>query len=128
MLAAILLNLSDYQNTGDASPPKKYISPNQIKRQKNIHEEVAKLSKLLDNVTTLEPLKQIEPKIKAYSENKLPIHGLSELIRELSMREFELKRDIQHHDPHSVLILEHITIILTIMRDDEDAIIALLLG
>lgn len=134
MLAAILLNLADYQQPQrDADAGKRYVDEKDIARKQNIKKAVSAFANLLDKAdnATTKPLRKLKQRVINYSRDTLPVDDFSELIRELSMREFELRRSllqVDQQEPITVLILEQLTIILTFMQDDEEAIIALLLG
>ena len=134
MLAAILCNLADYQQPQrDADAGKRYVDEKDITRKQNIKKAVSAFANLLDKAdnTATKPLRKLKQRVINYSRDTLPVDDFSELIRELSMREFELRRSllqVDQQEPITVLILEQLTIILTFMQDDEEAIIALLLG
>lgn len=99
-------------------------------RKKKLNAAIAEASKLID-AKAEEPLKAIKPRLEELATKDLPVDEFADLLRELSMREFELRRSLfesKQQDTYSVLILEQLTIILTIMREDEEAILLLLLG
>lgn len=134
MLAAILLNLADYQKPArDADAGRYRFTEKDLPRKKELKKAISAFANLLDKAQepALNPLKKVKQRVQEYTTTDLPVDEFSDLIRELSMREFELRRSINRssqQDPISILILEQLTIVLTFMQQDEEEILVLLMG
>lgn len=122
MLAAILLNLPDYQKKRDADA-------SFMQDRRNFKKRINEFAELLDE-SEIKPLRQLKQRVVKYAEDKATLSESSELLRELSMREFELRQSAfqsNQQDSYTVLILEHLTFILSYMQEQEEEILLLLM-
>ena len=129
MLAAILVNLADYQEQrdGGARPKPEYSGEVKTNRQRE--------TELLAAVAKLKTTRIVKPAViqqaQRYAEDRTDTQELSNLLAVLSARQFELRqamRFIEQPDPPMVLALESIAVILTYLNGDEEAILCLLLS
>jgi hypothetical protein len=130
MLAAILLNLPDYQQPGkdaDAAPAKRYINADDVYNKQTRSEAILTAAKRLEELATDEvadTVAEVVPRIEQYADNKTDTQELSSLLARLAALEFELR---QKPDVTNLLILSEVSVVLTFLRDDEEAILAILL-
>lgn len=122
MLAALLLNLPDYQKKRDADA-------SFMQDRRNFKKRINEFAELLDQ-SEVKPLRQLKQRIVKYAKDESTLSESSELLRELSMREFELRQSAfqtNQQDSYTVLILEHLTFILSYMQEQEEEILLLLM-
>jgi hypothetical protein len=134
MLAAILLNLPDYQQPGkdaDAAPAKRYINADDVYNKQTRSEAILTAARRLEELTegvdtpaAVKPVAEVLPQIEQYAENRVDTQELSSLLARLAALEFELR---QKPDVTSLLVLQEVSVVLTFLRDDEEAILAILL-
>jgi hypothetical protein len=131
MLAALLTNLPDYQQPGrdaDAAPAKRrYINPDDVYNKQNREQAILTAARRLEELATEEvadTVAEVVPRIEQYAENKTDTQELSSLLARLAALEFELR---QKPDVTNLLILSEVSVVLTFLRDDEEAILAILL-
>lgn len=137
MLAALLVNLADYQQPGrDADGgaavrerPRRVLPDRPITRD-DVIQAANELEELIEQEQSLKP---IPKKVRTYvAAEVVQVDEVSNLQAELAMREFELRQRLQEADQEqryiSLLILEQISVILRYVQDEEEAIIALLLA
>lgn len=141
MLAAILLNLPDYQKQADggggrvASKPRRYINADDLpqSRTEAILTASKRLEELTEGVSTPEaakPVRDVLPQVSEYAENNTDVQALSSLLAALAAIEFELRQEAMRENTdrlRNLEILEQVSVILTYLRDDEEAILAILL-
>jgi ElaB/YqjD/DUF883 family membrane-anchored ribosome-binding protein len=125
MLAALLLNL-------DVEAP-----PQQLGGGGHSRDQRKRLKALAENFTELlsqevpdsvKPLQRLKKRVKRVVEAQPD--ELSELIRDLSMRSFELRQasvQSSQQEPIKLLILEQVTILLILMQEQEEEAFLLLL-
>jgi hypothetical protein len=131
MLAALLTNLPDYQQPGkdaDAAPAKRrYINADDVYNKQTRSEAILTAARRLEELATEEvadTVAEVVPRIEQYAENEIDTQELSSLLARLAALEFELR---QKPDVTNLLILTEVSVVLTFLRDDEEAILAILL-
>jgi hypothetical protein len=131
MLAALLTNLPDYQQPGrdaDAAPAKRrYINADDVYDKQTREQAILTAARRLEELATDEvadTVAEVVPRIEQYAENKTDTQELSSLLARLAALEFELR---QKPDVTSLLVLQEVSVVLTFLRDDEEAILAILL-
>ena len=137
-LAALLLNnFRKKKRDADANPVKRYVRPDEVydkeSRQQAILTAARRLEELTEGVTTppaAKPVREVIAQVEQYADNETDTQGLSDLLARLAALEFELRQEILKQTPEQVTylaILEQISVVLTFVRDDEEAILAILL-
>lgn len=134
MLAAILLNLADYQQPArDADAGKvRYYEYERKDRRKEMFDAAAELEVLLDAAPKVaKPIKKLLDKAKRYADNALSVEDQSNFYAELAARAFEIRQEMERRVDDQIqylIVLEQITVFLTYLREDEDDLLVLLLG
>lgn len=137
-LAALLLNnFRKKKRDADANPVKRYVRPDEVydkeSRQQAILTAARRLEELTEGVTTppaAKPVREVIAQVEQYADNETDTQGLSDLLARLAALEFELRQEMLKQTPEQVTylaILEQISVVLTFVRDDEEAILAILL-
>ena len=130
MLAALLLNL-EAQTPSRVLPatPKKRRKEFLVRDKLKAWEAAQALSEALEEVEQSEPvkaLKKLKPAIQKYAQDE--VADYSDLLRQLSMREFELRQQVHQEDPTWVLVLESLVILKTYLEQDEEDVFVLLMS
>ena len=137
-LAALLLNnFRKKKRDADANPVKRYVRPDEVydkeSRQQAILTAARRLEELTEGVATppaAKPVREVLAQVEQYADNETDTQGLSDLLARLAAIEFELRQEILKQTPEQVTylaILEQVSVVLTFVRDDEEAILAILL-
>lgn len=137
-LAALLLNnFRKKKRDADANPVKRYVRPDEVydkeSRQQAILTAARRLEELTEGVTTppaAKPVREVIAQVEQYADNETDTQGISDLLARLAALEFELRQEILKQTPEQVqilAILEQVSVVLTFVRDDEEAILAILL-
>ncbi len=125
MLAALLCNIPS--RDADAAPKRRYINADDVYDKQTRSEAILTAARRLEELATDEvadTVAEVVPRIEQYAENKTDTQELSSLLARLAALEFELR---QKPDVTSLLVLQEVSVVLTYLRDDEDAILAILL-
>lgn len=137
MLAALLVNLADYQQPardadGGAAVrerPRRVLPDRPVTR-----DDVIQAANELEVLAEQEKsLRAVPKKVRDYvAAEVVQVDEVSNLQAELSVLEFEYRqsmlREQQEDRLQTILILEQISVILRYVQDEEEAIIALLLA
>lgn len=137
-LAALLLNnFRKKKRDADAAPIRRYVRPDEVydkeSRQQAILTAARRLEELTEGDTTPEaakPVREVLAQVEQYAEQDTDTQALSDLLARLSAIEFELRQEMLKQTPDQALclsILTEISVVLTFVRDDEEAILAILL-
>lgn len=125
MLAALLCNLPT--RDADAAPKRRYINADDVYDKQTREQAILTAARRLEELATEEvadTVAEVVPRIEQYAENKTDTQELSSLLARLAALEFELR---QKPDVTNLLILSEVSVVLTFLRDDEEAILAILL-
>jgi hypothetical protein len=130
MLAALLLNLPDYQakpDGMDADAGRKartYARSVRSNSRQVLLEAADEIERLLDGKTPPVPVKRLTKRVKRYAEDKGSASDLSQMIADLQMRIFELRRtEVTWVFP---VVTEMEVMLELLMQDEEDILILLL--
>lgn len=136
-LAALLLNNFRKKKRGADAAPRRYVRPDEVydkeSRQQAILTAARRLEELTEGSTTPEaakPVREVLAQVEQYAEQDTDTQALSELLARLSAIEFELRQEAFKQTPEQaqyLAILTEISVVLTFARDDEEAILAILL-
>lgn len=136
-LAALLLNNFRKKKRDADAAPKRYIRPDEVydkeSRTEAILTAARRLEELTEGNTTPEaakPVREVLAQVEQYAEQDTDTQALSELLARLSAIEFELRQEMLRQTPEQaqcLAILTEISVVLTFVRDDEEAILAILL-
>ncbi len=136
-LAALLLNNFRKKKRDADAAPKRYIRPDEVydkeSRTEAILTAARRLEELTEGVSTPEaakPVREVLAQVEQYAEQDTDTQALSELLARLSAIEFELRQEMLRQTPEQaqcLAILTEISVVLTFVRDDEEAILAILL-
>ena len=125
MLAALLCNIPS--RDADAAPKRRYINADDVYDKQTRSEAILTAAKRLEELATDEvadTVAEVLPRIEQYADNETDTQELSSLLARLAALEFELR---QKPDVTNLLILSEVSVVLTFLRDDEEAILAILL-
>lgn len=139
-LAALLLNnfrKKKRERDADANPVRRYVRPDEVydkeSRTEAILTAARRLAELTEGVSTPEaakPVRKVLAQVEQYADNETDTQGISDLLARLAAIEFELRQEILKQTPEQaqyLAILDQISVVLTFVRDDEEAILAILL-
>lgn len=138
-LAALLLNnYRKKKRDADAAPIRRYVRPDEVydkeSRTEAILTAARRLEELTEGDTTPEaakPVREVLAQVEQYAEQDTDTQALSDLLARLSAIEFELRQEMLKQTPDQaqyLAILTEISVVLTFVRDDEEAILAILLS
>jgi hypothetical protein len=126
VLAALLCNIPS--RDADAAPKRRYINADDVYDKQTRSEAILTAAKRLEELATDEvadTVAEVLPRIEQYADNETDTQELSSLLARLAALEFELR---QKPDVTNLLILSEVSVVLTFLRDDEEAILAILLS
>lgn len=136
-LAALLLNNFRKKKRDADAAPRRYIRPDEVYDKESRTEAILTAAKRLEELTegdttpeAAKPVREVLAQVEQYAEQDTDTQALSELLARLSAIEFELRQEMLKQTPDQALclsILSEISVVLTFVRDDEEAILAILL-
>lgn len=136
MLAAILLNLPDYQRRGGRAGPVIYDEPES--RGKRISEAVNQINALADSPKLLglkKKVRKVASQVQTYQETPtVGIRDVADTHAALQALEYELRRSQERTKADEernrviLLVLDQIEVVLRYLQDDEEAVLVLLLS
>lgn len=138
-LAALLLNnFRKKKRDADAAPIRRYVRPDEVYDKESRTEAILTAARRLEELTegdttpkAAKPVREVLAQVEQYAEQDTDTQALSELLARLSAIEFELRQEMLKQIPDQaqyLAILTEISVVLTFVRDDEEAILAILLS
>ena len=131
MLAALLVNLPDYQKKSDSGGSELVAYRSTSRR--TVLESAKKLEEYLYGKPVKEPIKRAVKRAREYVETDATPEEVFDLSAELQMRTVELQQELKKSEDQRdqaidyLLVLNTFTVFLNYVQEDEEAILVLLL-
>ena len=136
MIGALLLNLRRNKRDADAAP-RRYVNTDEIPDKESRKNAILTAARRLDELTegdttpkAAKPVREVLAQVEQYADNESDTQDISALLARLAALEFELRQEAIKQNTEQaqyLAILSEVSVVLTYLRDDEEAILAILL-